>query len=72
MIKCGRWAGHVARWGREEVYTGFFWWGNPRERDHLKNPGVRWEDIKKDIHEVGWDACTGLMWLRTGRGGGHV
>ena len=34
-----RWAGHVARLGRWEVYTGF-WWGNLRERDHLGNPGV--------------------------------
>jgi len=27
-----RWAGHVARKVRGEVYTGF-WWGNLRERD---------------------------------------
>jgi hypothetical protein len=26
-----RWAGHVARMGRGEPYTGF-WWGNLRER----------------------------------------
>jgi len=26
-------------WGRGEVYTGF-WWGNLRERDHLKDPGL--------------------------------
>jgi len=25
--------------GRREVYTGF-WWGNPRERDHMENTGV--------------------------------
>ena len=34
-----RWAGHVARMGRGEVYTGF-WWGNLSERDHLEDPGV--------------------------------
>ena len=32
-------AGHVARMGKGEVYTGF-WWGNLRKRDHLGNPGV--------------------------------
>jgi hypothetical protein len=25
--------------GREEVYTGF-WWENLRENDHLEDPGV--------------------------------
>ena len=29
-----RWAGHVARMGRGEVYTGF-WWGNLKERSHF-------------------------------------
>ena len=28
------WVGHVACMGRGEVYRGF-WWGNPREREHL-------------------------------------
>ena len=26
-------------WARGEVYAGF-WWGNLREREHLKEPGV--------------------------------
>ena len=34
-----RWAGHVARMGRREAYTGY-WWGNLRERDHLGDPDV--------------------------------
>jgi len=34
-----RWAEHVARMGRREVYTGF-WWGKLRERVHFKELGV--------------------------------
>ena len=34
-----RWAVHVARMGKGEVCTRF-WWGNLRERDHLGDPGV--------------------------------
>jgi len=34
-----RWAVHVARMGRGELYTAF-WWGNLRERDYLGDPGV--------------------------------
>jgi hypothetical protein len=34
-----RWAGHVARMGRGEAYTGF-WWGNLWERDYLGVPGL--------------------------------
>jgi hypothetical protein len=34
-----RWAGHVARVGREEACRGFCW-GNLRERDHCGDPGV--------------------------------
>jgi hypothetical protein len=34
-----RWAGHVARMGEVEVYTGF-WWRDPRERDHLEDLDV--------------------------------
>jgi hypothetical protein len=30
-----RWAVYMARMGRGEAYTGF-WWGNLKERDHLE------------------------------------
>jgi hypothetical protein len=34
-----RWAGHVARMGRGEVFTGF-WLGGPKVRDHWEDLGV--------------------------------
>jgi hypothetical protein len=34
-----RWAGHVARIGREEMLTGF-WLGGPKARDHWEDLGV--------------------------------
>ena len=44
---------HVARMGRGEVYTGF-WWGNLRERDHLGEPGIDGRNILKWIFRK-WD-----------------
>jgi len=34
-----KWVEHVARGGRGEAYAGC-WWGNLRERRHLKDTGV--------------------------------
>jgi hypothetical protein len=66
-----RWAGHVARIGREEVCTGF-WWENVRERDYWEDPGVDGRVILRWIFK-NWDVVvwTGLSWLRIGTGGGH-
>jgi hypothetical protein len=48
-----RWVGHVARKGKGEVCTGF-WWGNLREREPLGRPRHRWEgNIRMDLQEVG-------------------
>jgi hypothetical protein len=44
--------------------------GNLRERDHLKNLGVDGRILKWIFQEVGWEAWTGLLWLRIGTGGG--
>jgi len=41
-------------WGREEVYTGFFWWGYLRKRDHLEDPGVDGRIILRWIFRK-WD-----------------
>jgi hypothetical protein len=47
-----RWAGHVARMGRGEVCTGF-WWGKPEGKRPLGRLRRKWEDnIKRDL-EVG-------------------
>ena len=43
------WAGHVARMGRGEAYTGI-WWGKPEGNRPLGRPRRRWEDnIKMDL-----------------------
>jgi len=67
-----RWAGHVARMGRGEVYRGFRR-GHVRERDHLGDPGVDGK-IKLRWFFWKWDAkaWTGPIWLRIGTGGGHL
>jgi len=67
-----RWAGHVERTGRGEVYTGF-WWGNLRERDHLEDRGVDGRIMLRWIFRK-WDVgvWTGLIWLRIGTDGGHL
>jgi hypothetical protein len=43
-----KWAGHVARMGREDGYTGF-WWGNLRERHHLGDPDVDGKILLRSI-----------------------
>ena len=67
-----RWAGHVARMGRGEVYIGFCW-GNLRERDHLKDPGVDGRIILRRIFRK-WNVgvWSESSWLRIRTGGGHL
>jgi len=67
-----RWAQHLARLGRGDVYTGF-WWGHLRERDHLEVPGIDWRLIFRRIFkEVRGRARNELMWLGIGTDGGHL
>jgi hypothetical protein len=74
VVKSGRmgWAGHVARMGRGELCTGF-WWGNLRERDPWGEPNVdksvilKWIFRKREgVVRNGWSS------LRIGIGGGHL
>jgi len=53
------------------VYTGF-WWGNLRESDHLEDPDVDGRIILRQIFRTwgGRGVWTGLIWVRTGTGGG--
>jgi hypothetical protein len=56
-----RWAGHVARIGRGEVFTEF-WLGGPKVKRPLGRPRRRWEvNIKIDLRERGID---GANWIR--------
>jgi hypothetical protein len=51
------------------MYAGF-WWGNLRERDNSKYPGVDGRMIL-EIQKMAWgEAWTGWIWLRIGTGGG--
>jgi hypothetical protein len=48
-----RWAGHVVRRERGEVYTTF-WWRNLGKRDHLEDQGVKGRIILRWIFRK-WD-----------------
>jgi len=54
------------------VCTGF-WWGNLRERDHLKDPGIDGRIILRWIFRK-WDvgAWTESIRLRIGTGGKNL
>jgi hypothetical protein len=46
--------------------TGF-WWGNLKERGHLRRARRRWGDnIKIEVHDVG---CGGMDWIELGQVG---
>jgi hypothetical protein len=54
-----KWAGHVARVGKERrVHRGFV--GKPEGKRPLGRPRRRWEDIRMDLQEVG---CGVMDWI---------
>jgi hypothetical protein len=63
---------HIARMvKRRGAYRDFV--GKNDGMRPLGRPRHRWEvNIKMDLHEVGWGAYTGLIWLRRETGGGHL
>jgi hypothetical protein len=61
-------------WGKGVVRAGF-WWGDPKEVDHLQDLSLDGKIIlKKDSQEIerGRIDWIGLMMLRIGTGGGHL
>ena len=62
----------VARMGRGEGGTGF-WWRNLRERDHWVDPDVGERIILRWIFRK-WEEVvgTGGSWLRIGTVGGYL
>jgi hypothetical protein len=66
------WAGHVARTGeRRSIHRVLV--GNSEGKRPLGRPRLQWDDnIMSDIQVVEIGALTGLIWLRTGTGGGHL
>jgi hypothetical protein len=67
-----RWVGRVTHVGeRRDAYR--FVAGKSEGKRPLGRPRHRWEDNSKvDLQGVGWEAWTGLIWLKIGTGGGHL
>jgi hypothetical protein len=61
--------GHVARMGRGEACTGF-WWGNLKERGHWGDPGTDGRIILRRIFRKG--DMNVWRWLRIETGCGHL
>jgi len=67
-----KWTGHIACiWERIGIYKVLV--GKPEGKRPMGRPRRRWEDnIKMDLQGVGCGVWTGLIWLRTWTGGGHL
>ena len=54
--RMARWVGHVARVGRREMLTAF-WWGKVKERDHSGDIDVDERVFLKCMGRHGLDSC---------------
>jgi hypothetical protein len=55
-------------WAAEKLHPGF-WWGDPREGEHLQDLGIeRLKIIKWFLNNWGWG---GTDWIDTAEGGGR-
>jgi hypothetical protein len=74
MIKSWRmrWAGHVARMGRGEVFARF-WFGGPKVKDHWEDLGVGGRiTLRWTLRRYGSMGRTGFGCLRIGSSGGFL
>ena len=55
--------------GEERCIQGF-WWGNLKERDNLKDPGIDAGQYQNGSTGSGLGAGTGLIWPRIDTGAG--
>jgi len=64
--------GHAACMGvRRGAHSALV--AKPDWKGPLGRPTCEWKvNIGMDFLEVGWEARTGLMWFRVGKGGGHL
>jgi hypothetical protein len=65
-----RWVGNVARIGESRGAHKILV-GKPEGQRPLGRLRQRWQgNIKMDLEEIEWRACTELIWIRIGTGGG--
>jgi hypothetical protein len=66
-----KWVEHVARIGKRGAYRVLV--GRSKGKRPLGKSRHRWKNnIKMDLQEVGYGAMDRIIWLMTGRGGGHL